>query len=157
MCYIYIHPAYQRIEPNIRLSNSVGIVSATVTMSSYTALDAMNLQESLTSTHSVVGKYANGVLTLTARDESVTDPAYWSYILSQVAYRFPDSYKPCSSFLDGYNPDWFTFQVGGDHTHTHTHLFHLATVTGTGTDTNPPSRPSHGITHSLRSRTGMAR
>ena len=80
-------------------------------MSSYTALDAMALQESKTGVYGVVGKYANGVLTLTARDESVTDPVYWTYILSQVAYRFPDSYKPCSDFLTGYNPDWFTFQV----------------------------------------------
>lgn len=106
-----MYVAFQRIEPNIVLSDSVGIVSATVTMSSYTALDGMALQESLTETHSVIAKYADGVLTLTARDGSVTNPAYWTYILSQAAYRFPDSYKPCSSYLEGYHPEWFTFQV----------------------------------------------
>jgi hypothetical protein len=106
------HAAFQRIEPKIAVSDSVGIVSATVTMSSHTSLDAMALQESLVGTHDIVGKYADGVLTLTAKDESVTDPSIWTYVLSQAAYRFPDSYKPCSSFLDGgYNPDWFTFQV----------------------------------------------
>ena len=109
---IYVCVAFQRIEPNLVVSQSVGIVSATVTMSSYTALDAMALQESLTETYSIISKYANGVLTLTAKDGvSVSDPNFWTYVLSQAAYRFPNSYKPCDEYLEGYHPDWFTFQV----------------------------------------------
>jgi len=104
--------AFQRIEPNLVVSQSVGIVSATVTMSSYTSLDAMSLQESLIDKYNIIAKYANGVLTLTAKDgASESSPDYWTYVLSQVAYRFPESYKPCDEYLSGFNPDWFTFQV----------------------------------------------
>lgn len=82
--------------------------------------------------------YSNGLLTLTATDGvSEKPPDAWTYALSQVngvgcsflcglcgdisspfvecqvAYRFPDSLKPCSSYLTGYHPAFFTFQVSG--------------------------------------------
>lgn len=103
--------AFQRIEPQLQVLDSVGIVSATVNMSSYTDLDDMNMQDAKTNLYGIDAKYENGTLTLTTVDENYVRPDYWTYALSQVAYRFPDEYKPCSAYLSGYNPSFFTFQV----------------------------------------------
>ena len=90
------------------ISNSVGLVSASVNIVGFSSLDELALGGNYEKNDDVSGVYSSstGILSLT-RVEGASNPLDWEDVLRNVMYKLSDDLKPCSTYRHLY---WRTFQ-----------------------------------------------
>lgn len=103
-----MHVAWQRVDPRVTISNSVGLVSAYVKILGFSSTDELALSGKYENNDEISGVYSSstGILSL-IRVEGVSHPLDWEDVLRNVQYKLSDDLKPCSAYRRLY---WRLFQ-----------------------------------------------